>query len=81
MKIDGNSIERVNGYATWRVIDNDGNLICAFYGPMAASAAATFYRACENNTQLSPLEITYIDREGGLLRPDDNDDEDSDNGC
>lgn len=40
--VDGNTRERINDYAQWRVVDSGGNVVCSFFGPMSLLAAMTF---------------------------------------
>ena len=43
-KVDGNSTKQQGSYLEWRVLDDENNMVCTFYGPMSASAAATFIK-------------------------------------
>jgi hypothetical protein len=55
-KVDGNSTKQQGKYLEWRVMDDKNNIICTFYGPMSASAAATFVREVNNNNHCNPME-------------------------
>lgn len=53
-----------HGNSNYSVYNKNSQLLCAFQGPMAASAAATFTKALEKNKNASPMDIEkYLEKE------------------
>lgn len=55
--VDGNEPRRIDGYAQWRIEDEDGNLLAMCYGPMSATVAATACRELNNETQAKVVDV------------------------
>lgn len=59
--IDGDSSERINGYAQWKIIDEDGNVLCTCFGPMSALIAATAVREYNNGNASAVVDVLQYD--------------------
>ncbi len=52
--VNGDTTEKVGDYMQWSVEDDEGMMLCTFYGPMSRSAAITFCKVMnENNGMIS----------------------------
>jgi hypothetical protein len=47
--VDGNSTEKIKGYATWRVINERGAVLASMHGPMSFVAAKAFCAALRSD--------------------------------
>lgn len=48
--IDGNSTDRYGTYMSWKVVDENKQMLCTFFGPMSRLAALSFCRDLNKNT-------------------------------
>ena len=55
--LDGNDPDTHERYMCWKIVDEDGVIICKFFGPMALSCAATACKAMNNGTNILPGSV------------------------
>ena len=60
---DGNSTHRPNGnYKEWRVYNEAGELMCAFYGPSSLTAASIYCDFLNNDNYIRPGTDGWVPR-------------------